>query len=312
MDECMMVTCQRTTMAVLKLNIMTILVVQINRVIYRAFIVGHLPCIYRAFIIVQTNSSIGKYGLSETHTHLHGLSMNYLLNKKTWLVINDTISRNKNKCDLPDTFNYNGLVLSDPIEIANSFNVYFASIGDKLASEIKTPTNKNINFTSYLKNPTKNRLKFTHITEEDTIKAIDNLENKNSSAHDGISNKLLKFIGHVLCKSLTLIINQMLTSGIFPDAFKTAKIIPIHKKGDSALLSNYRPISLLPTISKIFERIIYNQLYQYFNDNGLLAEQQYGFRSQHSTEYAATKLIDHISQEMDSGKTPGALYIDLS
>ena len=71
--------------------------------------------------------------------------------KKTWLVINDTLSRNKNKCDLPATFNYNGLVLSDPIEIANSFNVYFASIGDKLASEIKTPTNKNINFTSYLK-----------------------------------------------------------------------------------------------------------------------------------------------------------------
>ena len=57
--------------------------------------------------------------------------------KKTWLVINDTLSRNKNKCDLPATFNYNGLVLSDPIEIANSFNVYFASIGDKLASEIK-------------------------------------------------------------------------------------------------------------------------------------------------------------------------------
>ena len=143
--------------------------------------------------------------------------------KKTWLVINDTLSRNKNKCDLPATFNYNGLVLSDPIEIANSFNVYFASIGDNLASEIKTPTNKNINFTSYLKNPTKNRLKFTHITEEDTIKAIDNLENKNSSGHDGISNKLLKLIGHVLCKSLTLIINKMLTSGIFPDAFKTAK-----------------------------------------------------------------------------------------
>ena len=152
--------------------------------------------------------------------------------KKTLLVINDTLSINKNKCDLPATFNYNGFVLSDPKEIANSFNVhvYFASIGDKLASEIKTPTNNNINFTSYLKYPTKNRLKLTHITEEDTIKAIDNLENKNSSGHDGISNKLLKLIGHVLCKPLTLIINQMLTSGIFPDAFKTAKIIPIYKK----------------------------------------------------------------------------------
>ena len=152
------------------------------------------------------------------------------LHIKATLKKHDTLSRNKNKCDLTATFNYNGLVLSDPIEIANSFNVYFASIGDKLASEIKTPTNKNINFTSYLKNPTKNRLKFTHITEEDTIKAIDNLENMNSSGHDGISNKLLKLIGHVLCKSLTLIINQMLTSGIFPHAFKTAKLFRYIKK----------------------------------------------------------------------------------
>ena len=87
----------------------------------------------------------------------------------------------------------------------------------------------------------------------------------------------------------------MLTSGIFPDAFNTAKIILIYKKGDSALLSNYRPISILPIISKIFERIIYNELYTYFNDNGLLAKQQYGFRSQHSTEYATTKLVVGMS-----------------
>ena len=104
----------------------------------------------------------------------------------------------------------------------------------------------------------------------------------------------------------------MLSSGVFPETFKKSKIIPLYKKGDSSLLSNYRPISLLPTISKVFERIIYNQLYQYFSDNELLAEQQYGFCAQHSTEYAAIKLFDHISKEMDSGNTPTALYIDLS
>ena len=80
--------------------------------------------------------------------------------KKTWLTINDTLSRNKNKRDLPSTFHYNGLTLTNPKEIANSFNVYFASIGDKLASEIKTPTNDEDSFTSYLVNPTMNRLKF--------------------------------------------------------------------------------------------------------------------------------------------------------
>ena len=75
---------------------------------------------------------------------------------------------------------------------------------------------------------------------------------------------LLKF---ELSKSLTLITNQMVTTGVFPDSFKISKIIPLFKKGDSLLLSNYRPISHLPTISKIFERILYSQLYEYFNSN---------------------------------------------
>ena len=104
----------------------------------------------------------------------------------------------------------------------------------------------------------------------------------------------------------------MITTGIFPDSFKISKITPLFKKGDVSLLSNYRPISLLPTISKIFERILYNQLYEYFNSNNLLAEQQYGFRTNHSTEYAAVKLVDTISKAMESGSTSTALYIDLS
>ena len=89
-------------------------------------------------------------------------------------------------------------------------------------------------------------------------------------------------------------------------------VSPLLKKGDNTLLSNYRPISLLPTISKIFERIIYNKLSNYFNDSNLLAEQQYGFRRRHSTELAAVKLIDFISHEMESGHTPTNIYVDLS
>ena len=85
-----------------------------------------------------------------------------------------------------------------------------------------------------------------------------------------------------------------------------------HVRGLEYCVNMMHPISLLPTISKIFERILYNQLYEYFDNNHLLAEQQYGFRSNHSTEYAAVKLVDHISKEMESGNTNAALYIDLS
>ena len=87
-----------------------------------------------------------------------------------------------------------------------------------------------------------------------------------------MSSKLLKLLKFELSKSLTLIINQMISSGVFPDSLKVSKIIPLIKKDDSSLLSNYRPISLLPTISKIFERILYNQLHEYFDNNNLLAE----------------------------------------
>ena len=234
--------------------------------------------------------------------------------KKTWRTINETLNRNKKGSNVTSLFYHNGKTLSNLEEIANAFNVYFANIGEKLASEIGENINNNADYTNYISMlpSVETRFQFKCITDNDTRLAIDKLENKSSSGHDGISNKLLKVLKFELSKPLTLIINQMITTGVFPDSFKISKIIPLFKKGDSSLLSNYRPISLLPTISKIFERILYNQLYEYFNNNNLLAEQQYGFRSNHSTEYAAVKFVDHISKEMESGNTPAALYIDLS
>ena len=113
--------------------------------------------------------------------------------------------------------------------------------------------NVNADYKQYLTSPTKETLQFKCITKDYTIKARDNLENKTSSGHDGISNMLLKIIKHDISQSLTIIINQMLTTGIFPDAFKLSKVIPLFKKGNFSLLVNYRPISLLPTISKVFE-----------------------------------------------------------
>ena len=231
--------------------------------------------------------------------------------KRTWQVISETLNRNKRKHDMLSLFTHEGRDLVDSTEIANAFNTYFANIGKNLSSQIDQ-NNVIADYKQYLTSPTRETLKFECITKDYTIKAIDNLENKNSSGHDGISNTLLKTIKNDISQSLTIIINQMLTTGIFPDAFKLSKVIPLFKKSDSSLLVNYRPISLLPTISKVFERVIHDQMYEYFNQFNLLAEQQYGFRKQHSTEYATIKLIDHVGKEMEAGKTPTSVYIDLS
>ena len=103
--------------------------------------------------------------------------------------------------------------------------------------------------------------------------------------------------------------------GIFPEMLKIAKTRPLYKKGDSSCFHNYRLISLLPTISKVFERVIHTQLFNYIDVNDLLTEQQYVFRTKHSTELAAIKLVDFVIMEMDNKypvKTPAAIFIDLS
>ncbi len=91
----------------------------------------------------------------------------------------------------------------------------------------------------------------------------------------------------------------MLNTGIFPDDLKIAKVIPIFKKDDPTLLRNYRPISLLSTISKVIEKIIFTQLSLYFKENKLIFDNQYGFRSKHSTEYAALELVDRIITQIN-------------
>ena len=151
-----------------------------------------------------------------------------------------------------------------------------------------------------------------NIDEAVVKKTINNLQAKSSSGCDGISSKLLKVIEPVIIKPLTLLINQVLDYGIFPDKLKIAKVVPIYKKGDPSLFENYRPISLLPVISKVLEKIIALQLSSYFEKNKLLFDNQYGFRPKHCTEHAALELIDRIINKMDINEIPLNIFLDLS
>ena len=237
--------------------------------------------------------------------------------KKTWATINETLNRNLKSNKFPLEFIVNDQSITDTKDIANHFNNFFSNIGANLSSSIKLH-DSNAAFTDYLNNPTDHRFTFSQINEREVLSIINKLKNKSSSGKDGISNKLLKSIKSEISEAIAIIINQSILTGIFPDQLKLAKVKPFYKKGDKCCLNNYRPISLLPTISKIFERVMYEQLYQYFNENKLICEQQYCFRSQHSTELAAVKLVDYVIyviKEMDSNKkvnTPVALFLDLS
>ncbi len=130
-----------------------------------------------------------------------------------------------------------------------------------------------------------------------------------SCGFDGISTKLVKAIKTAILGPVTLIINPMLNTRIFLDKLKIAKIIPIHKKGDETLFTNYRPISRLPAISKKNEKVIIKHLFQFFQEKIFFYNAQYGFRTEHSTEFVA---LDRITIQMDHGNTPINIFLDLS
>ena len=148
------------------------------------------------------------------------------------------------------------------------------------------------------------------IEEYKVIQVINRLKNKSSKGIDDISNNLIKTAKHVFAKPL--IINQMLYSGTFPEQLKVSNIIPLHKAKDKLLLTDYRPIALLPSISKIFEYILFEQLTNHFIENKLLSPQQYDFRPKPSTELAALKLVDYLTYKLDNGIIPINIFIDLS
>ena len=196
------------------------------------------------------------------------------------------LCKKRKKVNFPEFFKIDNTVVTDTTNIADKFNFFFANIGQNLAKEICVPSM--INFKNYLLNQNDNNFTFKLIGEDFVRKLIDDLDSKNSTGCDGLSNTLLKAIKLNLVEPITLIVNQMLTTGIFPDKLKNSKShIPLFKKGDKSMFSNYRPISLLPSISKLFEKVIYQQLYKYFEDSNLFYQSQYGFRKGHSTVLAS-------------------------
>ena len=196
------------------------------------------------------------------------------------------------------------------MDIANTLNNFFTSIGRNLAQNINYSGDKNHSY--YLKTYHNKIFKFKEIEQENLKTVINSLTNKSSVGIDGISTILLKCIAPSIIKPLTLITNQIMKTGIFPNKLKLAKVIPIYKKDDPTQVTNYRPISLLPVLSKVIEKTIAKQLSGYFEDNKLFNQNKYGFRPGHSTEHAALELVDKITSQMDNNETPINIFLDLS
>ena len=154
------------------------------------------------------------------------------------------------------------------------------------------------------------KFKFTEITEEFVMRELQNLDVKKAVGVDGLDMRLLKIAAEYISRPLTILFNCSINTGQLPEEFKTAKIIPIHK-GGTCDPQNFRPISLLPSISKILEKAVHQQLYSYLNNNDLLSDRQSGFRPFHSTSTCLTEITDFLLDNMNSKQLTGSIFLDL-
>ena len=230
--------------------------------------------------------------------------------RNTWDKVLQLIGTNNNTNMLPEYINTGNGIAKGDVDMAKTFNKYFTSIATNLAKSFDNSSASPVR--TYMTTPPSSTFNFRKVTPAEVLEVLNVLKNKSSCGFDNISTNLLKRIFSPLVQPLTLIINQCITSGKFPSLLKQAKVLPLFKKNDRHDISNYRPISLLPAISKIFEKIIHRQIIDYFDTNPLLYQGQYGYRAEHSCELAALELMDRITQSLVTGKDPFCVFLDLS
>ena len=230
--------------------------------------------------------------------------------KKTWNIINELTSKNQ-KSSYIEEIKFDGNSIHDSGNIANTFNEYFSNIGPNLANEINT-SEGNRCYLMYLNRQNENTtFNLEEVNSRTGFFHLSNLSKSKATGLDGISARLLRECPDLISESLTLIFNRSINTGIFPDEWKYAKVIPIHKHGKRNCTDNYRPISIIPVVAKVFERIIYNQLSLFFSENGLLNNCQSGFRGLHSTVTALLEATNEWAYNIDSGKVNAVMFLDL-
>ena len=231
-------------------------------------------------------------------------------NKTMWNIIKSESNKDDNKNEMQ--LNIRGKQVTNPKQLANIFNDYFTNANT-------SPQLDNCNYTMTAmdrlrKSCTKSftQMHMTPVTGIEIKHIINSLKMKNSYGYDEVPPKIVKISLPYIISPLVHLCNKLLHSATFPSWLKYAQIAPIFKKGDKDQPTNYRPISLLTSFSKIFEKVIYTRLENHINDNNILAKEQYGFRRNTSCEQAIYQLTNNILKALDNKQLVGGIFCDLT
>lgn len=269
---------------------------------------------YRLSPTLQNKRTFKKYStvykkiikLTKLAQNNHHIKSSDNKSRATWQVIN----KNKNQYkDYIFSITHKQKTMTDPVEIANTFNNAF--INHIPADQNNTKKYKDSphcrlledNCSSMFLNPT---------SPQDINRKIFLLKNTNSVGYDNIATKVVKHVREIVCFPLCYIFNMCIEKGVFPEGLKTSIIKPLFKQGDKDVVTNYRPVALIPIFSKVLEKIIYDGLYTYLEQNKILINEQKGFRKGKSINLAIYDFLNCVIENVDNRNPVCAIYMDMS
>ena len=218
-----------------------------------------------------------------------------------------------------DISNFNAIEENDTLtcdigSISKIFKNFFSNLVKSLLNKLPNPPDK-YNLGSVIRYYSSFTISddfcLSNTSEEKVLKILTNIESSKAAGVDKISGRFLKHGPNILPKPISTLCNLSVSQGVFPNACKVAKLKPIFKKGKKTNPSNYRPISLLPSISKIIERIIHDQENAFLSDEDIFYNYQSGFRGNHSTNLCLSFLTDKLLKGLDEGLLTGMILTDL-
>ena len=235
--------------------------------------------------------------------------------KSTWKLINEITgrpSKGQSK-NLPNNFldPTSGEQICGEKNIANGFNTFFASIGPELASNINRTHLPDDNFLKYMGPKVQANFIMSEISEFQLNEIVKALKPKTSFGDDCISGKLIKLAIPYLLSPLTKLFNLSLQSGFVPKQLKLAKVLPLHKSSSPKQFTNYRPIAITSTISKMLERVVCNKLLGFLDSEQILHPNQFGFRRFHNVTQPLMLFTDKVAKSLNNNLFNLAIFIDL-
>ena len=229
--------------------------------------------------------------------------------QKVWTGIRDIISMKSSNSTPNISISVGNNVTTNTETVTNWFNDFFTSIADNIRSKMPPTYN---HFSRFLGTPNPHSIFLAPTTPEEIAKVIGSFSTSKSSGPNSIPVKVLKLLKLDISEPISTLINRSFSAGVFPSALKVSKVIPVFKnKGSPLEVSNYRPISLLSNIEKIYEKVMYTRLMDFLNRFKQIYSRQFGFRKAHSTVDTLINIVERIRGSLDKGEFACGVFVDL-